>query len=77
MLEQRQSPSVRVITAAGLTDRFGGSRRFWERRRPRMVRGRLLRKVGRVFFGDLDEIANALARGSFPDAAGDPLPDTI
>ena len=67
--QQSSGPSeirMRAITPAILVAQFGGTRRFWERRRPKMVSGGLLRKVGRHFFGDLEEIALALKAGNFP-----------
>ncbi len=62
---------MQAITPVTLVERFGATRRFWERRRPAMVRAGLLTKVGRHFFGDLERIAGAIAEGHFP---GDPSP---
>ncbi len=55
--------SVQRITATMLHHRFGGTVRYWERRRKAMVRARLLNKIGRSFFGDLQAIERAIATG--------------
>lgn len=49
------------ITARMLSDRYGCSARFWEYRRPAMVKAGLLNKIGRSYFGDLLAIDRAVA----------------
>jgi hypothetical protein len=55
---------IQRITARMLSDRFGGTERFWERRRPAMVKAGLLNKIGRSFFGCIDAVERAIANGS-------------
>jgi hypothetical protein len=55
--------NIQRITARMLSDRFGGTVRFWERRRPAMVKAGLLNKIGRSFFGCIDAIERAIANG--------------
>ena len=55
--------TVQKITPAILSERFGGTERYWERPRKAMVGAGLLNKIGRSFFGDLAAIENAIATG--------------
>ncbi|MCG8419722.1 MAG: hypothetical protein MJE77_17455 [Proteobacteria bacterium] len=55
--------AIQRITAVMLSQRFGGTERYWERRRKTMVNAGLLNKIGRSFFGDLDTIEQAIATG--------------
>jgi len=55
--------TIQRITATMLSQQFGGTIRYWERRRKAMVRAGLLNKIGRSFFGDLHAIAQAIATG--------------
>ncbi len=54
---------VRKITAPMLSQRFGGTVRYWERRRKLLVKAGLLNKIGRSFFGDWEAIDHAVAKG--------------
>lgn len=60
--------AVERVTPTRLMDRYGGTERYWERRRPAMVRLGLLNKIGRYFFGDLERIDDALMSAEFGDA---------
>lgn len=55
--------TIHKITAHMLAQRFGGTVRYWERRRPAMVKAGLLNKIGNSFFGDMLAIQEAVARG--------------
>lgn len=55
--------AVHKITALMLSERFGGTVRYWERRRASLVRAGLLSKIGRSFFGDFGKIEQAIAQG--------------
>lgn len=54
---------VKKITISLLCDRFGGSERFWERRRRNLVHAGLLNKIGNSYFGDMAAIDKAVASG--------------
>ena len=58
--------NVKKITLGQLCNRFGGSARFWERRRQALVRAGLLNKIGHSYFGDITAIDKAVASGG-PD----------
>ena len=55
---------IQRITPRMLSQRFGGTVRFWERRRRAMVKAGLLNKIGRSFFGSMVAIEHAVANGS-------------
>lgn len=67
--ERNHDATIHVITLERLVEHFGGTARFWSRRRRAMAEAGLLNKVGRQFFGDLERIARALSDGSFPETA--------
>ena len=64
MTRPRQEPTkLQQITVALLCDRYGGTERFWERYRRRLVKAGLINKIGLSFFGDLTAIDEAVASG--------------
>ena len=64
---ERTGPmQVKKITVSMLRNRYGGSERFWQRRRKCLVRAGLLNKIGYSYFGDLVAIDQAVASGG-PD----------
>ena len=58
--------AIKKITLRTLQDRYGGSERFWERRRQALVRAGLLNRIGNSYFGDLAIIDKAVA-GAGPE----------
>ena len=54
---------VKRITTRMLSDRFGGSERFWQKRLAALVHAGLLNRIGRLYFGDMTAIDHAVASG--------------
>ena len=53
--------TAKKITLRELRERYGGSERFWERRRQSLVKAGLLNRIGNSYFGTWATIDEAVA----------------
>jgi hypothetical protein len=68
-----RTSTVQQLTPRSLSEQFGGSPRWWQRYLPQLHRLGKVGKRGRLFFGDLSEVAAWLAAtgGETPERHAD------
>ena len=56
-----QSSTIEQLTPSKLSNQFGGTERWWQRQLPELQKMGKVGKRGRLFFGNLQAIAEWLA----------------